>query len=323
MNGVTQPRLKWLAILWPLCLTPVQAVAQSITEFQLPGANLQKSANAVISLMSFAVVPDLASSSLAINNGATGNPDVTLWQLGGGFTWSKTMPLYLEGSIGYNRYDPTYVASNGVDSRQIPTKWNTVAGTIGVGWDFPLTANKELVFRPILNASLARVTTDASVAQFLLGQKTGKDISFIENGHLNAYGLGGSVMLDWERHAPTYDADIEVRYTNIHLQSFGGTSSAVTGTGAAQTASLYARWRAPTGMWALDRPVRYVLELSHSHYLGRDAGTLGFNDLTTLGTGLELDASAHEVFVTRIRAVVRYVFGNNVSGISLGIAASF
>ncbi|MGT2493337.1 hypothetical protein ACU4GD_29760 [Cupriavidus basilensis] len=33
------------------------------------------------------------------------------------FTWSKTMPLYLEGSIGYNRYDPTYVASNGVDSR--------------------------------------------------------------------------------------------------------------------------------------------------------------------------------------------------------------
>ena len=45
--------------------------------------------------------------------------------------------------------------------------------------------------------------------------------------------------------------------------------------------------------------------------------------LTTLGTGLDLDTSAHDLFITRIRAVVRYVFGNNVSGFSLGLAVSF
>lgn len=56
---------------------------------------------------------------------------------------------------------------------------------------------------------------------------------------------------------------------------------------------------------------------------GAQAGVLGFNYLTTLGAGLELDTTAHEVYVTRVRAVVRYVFGNNVSGVSLGLAASF
>ena len=50
---------------------------------------------------------------------------------------------------------------------------------------------------------------------------------------------------------------------------------------------------------------------------------LGFDRLTTLGTGLELDTSGHDVSITRVRAVLRYVFGNNVSGFSLGLAVSF
>jgi hypothetical protein len=57
--------------------------------------------------------------------------------------------------------------------------------------------------------------------------------------------------------------------------------------------------------------------------LGSEAGALGFSRLTSVGVGLELDTSAHEVYVTRVRTVVRYVFGNNVSGASLGLAVSF
>ncbi|SOZ37174.1 hypothetical protein [Cupriavidus neocaledonicus] len=305
-----------------LAAAPVPALAQAEPTFRVVGANVQKHASAVLTLMSFAVVPDLASSSLSISNANTESPDLTLWQLGGGFTLSQSFPLYLEGSIAYNRYDPTFVASNGLESRKLPTKWNTFAGTVGVGWDFPLIPSKELVFRPIFNASLGRVASDLSIAQFAVEHKTDRDIAFLDDGVMNAYGLGGSVMLDWESHRDNRDIDVELRYTNIYLRSFGD-SSGVEASSAAQTASLYARWRAPTGMRALDRPVRYVLELSHSHYFGNQAGALGFNYLTTLGTGLELDTSAHEVFVTRIRAVVRYVFGNNVSGVSFGLAASF
>jgi len=305
-------------------LMPATARAQVLPpDFKLTNYNVQKQANAVLSLMAFAVVPDLTSSSLSIKNAATANPGIVMSQLGGGFTISKTYPLYLEGSIAYSRYDPTFVATNGAESREIPTRWNTFAGTIGVGWDFPLTADHELVFRPIFNASLGNVSSDLSIGKFLVERVTDKQINFLDSGTLNAYGLGGSVMLDWEHYRPSHEIDVELRYTNIYLRSFGGSSSAVTGSASAQTANLYARWRAPTGLIALDRPVRYVLELSYSHYLGSQAGVLGFNYLTSLGLGLELDTSAHEIFVTRVRTVVRYVFGNNVSGVSLGIAASF
>ncbi|WP_240745907.1 hypothetical protein [Cupriavidus oxalaticus] len=290
---------------------------------QLVGANVQRHANAVLSLMAYSVVPDLTSSSLSINNASTDDPGVVMSQLGGGFTISKSFPLYLEGAIAYSRYDPTFVASNGTESRSIPTRWNTFSGTIGIGWDFPITANKELVIRPIFNFSLGNVSSDLSIGKFAVEQATDRQIEFLDGGSLNAYGLGGSLMLDWEHYRENYEVDVELRYTSIHLQSFGGSSSAVTGSATAQTANLWARWRAPTGLRALDRPLRYVLELSHSHYFGSQAGILGFNYLTTVGTGLELDTSAHEVFVTRIRAVVRYVFGNNVSGVSLGLAASF
>ncbi len=317
------PPLAACAVLGTGTLAAIPAYAQNSPGLVITGANVKKYANGVLSLMSYSVVPDLTSSSLSINNASSGDPGIMMTQLGGGFTISKSFPLYLEGSIAYSRYDPTFVASDGTESRLLPTRWNTFAGTIGVGWDFPITANKELVFRPILNASLGNVSSDLRIAEAAVNHITDHQLDFIKGGTLNAYGLGGSVMLDWEHYRENYEIDVELRYTNIHLQTFGGTTAAVSGTASAQTANLWARWRAPTGLHAFDRPVRYVLELSHSRYMGSQTGILGFNSLTTLGTGLELDTSAHEVFVTRVRAVLRYVFGNNVSGFSLGLAASF
>jgi len=329
MDCVTTPKLRLPSFLWRLTLLWLAggalpaAHAQTPPNFQIFGPSVQRQANAVLALMSYSVVPDLASSSLSIKNAQTENPGLVMSQLGGGFTMSKTFPLYMEGSIAYSRYDPTFVESSGSESRILPTRWNTFAGTVGIGWDFPLTSDKELVIRPILNGSLGNVSSDLRLAQGFVARKTDRDTNFLDGGSLNAYGLGGALMLDWEHYRPEHDIDVELRYTAIHLQSFGGSSPAVQGSVTSQTANLYARWRAPTGYIALDRPLRYVLELSHSHYFGAQAGVLGFNYLTTLGLGLELDTSAHEIFVTRVRTVVRYVFGNNVSGVSLGIAASF
>src|ERR1700750_1927868 len=61
--------------------------------------NVQEQANSVLAIMSYTTVPDVTTSSLSINNGATGNPGFGQTQLGGGFTISKSFPLYLEGTI--------------------------------------------------------------------------------------------------------------------------------------------------------------------------------------------------------------------------------
>lgn len=313
-------RLLGLALMFASGLTCTNAVAQVFLD--LGRARLKQRADAVMSLMAYSVVPDLASSNLSIKDASTENPSVQMAQLGGGFTLSKSVPLYLEGAVAYSRYDPTFVASEGGESRQLPARWNTVTGTVGVGWDFPITS--ELVFRPIVDVSLGKVASDLKVAQYLLGRALDRNIEFLDGGSMNAYGLGGAVMLDWEHVRESYSVDVELRYTDIRLQTFGNTFEAVSGTASARTANIWGRYRAPTGAYMLDRPLRYVLEFSHSRYLGSQSGILGFDYLSSVGTGLELDTSkSSPLYVSRLRAVLRYMFGNNVSGVSLGLAASF
>jgi hypothetical protein len=73
----------------------------------------------------------------------------------------------------------------------------------------------------------------------------------------------------------------------------------------------------------LQRPLRYVLETSVTSFFGPQRGALGFNSLASVGAGLELDSSAYKIIIARIRLVGRYIFGDNVSGFSVGLAAGF
>lgn len=310
----------WLLVVLAYTLGTTASAQSGI---RLTKDDLQKRANGVLALMSFSIVPDITTSSLSIGNGGggtDGSSDFFMTQLGGGDTLSKTVPIYLEGVLAASRYDPTFVATQGADTRNIPTKWNSVSATGGIGWDFKLT--DELKLRPIFNFALGNVTSDLRAASWYVGQKTDRDLDFLNRGSLNAYGLGGSIMLDYEHYRPGYEVDVELRYSDIRLKSFDS-SAAVQGQAIAQSANLWARYRAPTGITMLQRPLRYVLELTHSEFLGDQRGILGFDRLTTLGAGLELDSSAYNVFITRTRLVGRYVFGNNVRGFSVGLAVSF
>src|SRR6516225_10799721 len=192
---------------------PLQLHAQSVSD-QLSsrtviGGNIKRHADAVLSIMSYTTVPDVTTSSLSINNGTTGNPGFGQTQLGGGFTLSRTFPLYMEGTIAYSRYDPTFIATDGAEQRALPTRWNTFSGTVGIGWDFHLT--NELVFRPILNGTLGRVSSDLRVGQTLINHVTDSNLQFLNNGYLDAYGYGGSLMLDYTHYRENYEIDAELR----------------------------------------------------------------------------------------------------------------
>ncbi len=305
-----------------LLLSSTPAMSQTNGgKWNLINGNLQKRVNGVLAMMGYTLFPDVASSSLSINSSATGNPGFRMAQAGGGFTVSKSFPLYLEGNAAFSRYDPTFIATNGAEQREIPTQWTTITGTVGVGWDFPIA--HELVLRPIANFTLGHMETDLSAAARYLEFKTGREINFLENGRLNAVGLGGSLMLDYEHYREKYEIDMEVRYTNIYLQSIPGTSEAVKGSAVSQNLNLWSRWRAPIGLTALHRPVRYVLEFTFSHYFGNQDDMLGFNNLCSLGAGLELDSSYYSNLISRIRLMGRFRFGENVSGWTIGLGISF
>jgi hypothetical protein len=307
-------------------LLSLGAHAASAQLVNVIGARLQDRVHGVLSLMAYSVVPDLASSTLSVSDASTSNPNVYMTQLAGGFNVSKESPLYLEGGIAYSRYDPTFIATDGAEARELPTKWNSMTLTGGVGWDFPLDwslpVGGTFKFRPIFNFALGRMQSDASVANWYVGKELGYELEFLKKGHVDAYGLGGSAMLVYNRFRPESETEVELRYTNILLQNYGGPDF-LRSSASAITTSLYARYRAPTGWHALDRPVRYVAEFSHSNYLGDQSEAMGFSALSTIGGGLELDTSAHDIWITRTRLVIRHMFGNNVKGTSIGLAVSF
>jgi hypothetical protein len=284
---------------------------------QVSDADLQKRANAVLTLMGFSLVPDVTTGALSISDQSTGNPYFRQTSIAGGGRPKKDVPLYLEGTLAYGRYDPTFAVAEA--QAEVSVKWNSMLGTGGVGWDFPIA--RDLVLRPVFNFSLGRVESEARVTAPATPSNRAA-LDFLANGRLNASGLGGSLMLDYERYRPENEVDLELRYTNIHLQSFNS-SQAVEGHANAQTFSLWSRYRAPTGFTALERPLRYVLEYAYTSFLADLRGVLGFDDVHSFGTGLELDSSNRDVYVTRTRLLVRYKVGNNVTGWALGLAVSF
>lgn len=310
-------------------LLPSQSVAVETTvrpSYSLDDAVIKHRKDGILTLMGFTVLPDVTTSSLSITDAQSGNPGLQQTTLGGGFTVSQDFPLYLEGTVGYSRYDPKFIASDGDDTLVVPVKWNSLSLTGGVGWDFPLTENGELKLRPIFNFTFGHIESDASILARLLEEGLVSDsdsLDFLKHSRINAYGFGGAIMLDWEHYRESYEVDVELRYTNIQLRSYDSKYSSVEGSSDANIVSLWTRWRAPTGITIMNNPLRYVLEGSNTTFLGAQRDVLGFNYLSTIGVGFELDSSDYPVFITRTRLLYRYTFGENVSGHTIGLAVSF
>lgn len=310
-------RLLLLSLLLTLAAWPGPAPAAGRA---IEGVDVQRVANGVLGLMSYTVAPDVTTSSMSVESAATANPALAMTQFGGGFTWSRSTPLYLEGNAAYTRYDPTFIASDGANQRPVPVKWNAVSATGGVGWDFALA--EHWVLRPIFNFTLGYVTSDLNVAKWWLENNTNLDLQFLDGRRLKARGLGGSLMLDYERFSPEADDDLELRYTAVDLRSYGDTAQGVQGRASANSASVWARRRIPSGWVALERPVRYVFEGAYTRFLGSQQ-EVGVDRMASLGFGLELDSSKYDIWATRWRAVLRYKFGPDISGWAFGLAISF
>ena len=299
------------------CTASAQAQANRV----VTGERIKRFADGVLSLMAYTVAPDVTTSSLSISDSGTANPDLSLTQLGGGFVVSDSTRLYLEGNAAYSRYDPRFVVSDGQQESEVPVKWNSVSLTGGIGWDFPVGSKWSI--RPIFNFTFGDVASDIKLGRVALALANNRELDFLSDGRMRVYGLGGSVMAVYKYNKPDRELDLEARYTNVRLHTYDTTDEIVRGNSTAESASLWARMRTLTGMVVMQRPLRYVYELAYSQYFDSGVKALGFDNLLSLGFGLELDSSAHTNLFTRWRAILRHVTGPNVSGWSVGLAASF
>ena len=294
-------------------------------------AQIGSRSGGVIALMGYNMSPDGSTNALQINRTVVGtndegDPTLTLSQYGFGFTWSDSFPLYTEAFLGTARYDPRALFTN-LPPNNTPLRWNNIGLTGGIGYDFRI--GEYLFLRPIFNLSAGYAASDASLFGQFINYRTDRDIDPLTDRHANIWGIGGSLMLAYYDYQPPRDIDVELRYTQLYLQTFGDTLPAARGTSMAQTASLWVRYRWPTGWEAFGRPVRWVSDNNISVYLGDQEKVIGFAWAVKIGGGIEIDIGRYEVGavgldVSRLRLVARYFFGdNNITGVSVGIGMSF
>jgi hypothetical protein len=317
-----RPRLALLIALALAPAVPGGAAAQQASRHVGANSTAQEAANGIVAVVSLSAVPDSTADALSVASASGSEPTLNLFQVGGGFTTPVYgVPLYLEGYFGAATYDPTFVVADSTASAQVAADWTSYAATGGIGVDFPVA--ERVIFRPIFNFSIGRVISEATVLTQFRSADAGVASEFLEDGHLNAIGLGGAAMLAYQMRSPEVEVDAEIRYTLMWLNSIGGTSAGVDGTADASALGFWGRVRVPTGLMVFDRPLRGVFQLAHSQFLGDQADVLGFDYLTKVGAGLELDVGALDLPLERARLVVSYVFGEKISGVSFGIGFSF
>jgi hypothetical protein len=296
------------------------AAAQDIDG--LFGRLLNQHAEGALATFGISAVPSETASTLVLQSDSDQYTDFVAAQLGGGFTLSESFPLYLEGFIGYSRYDPVMLISGGADTSSLPLRWTTVAATGGVGWEFELTDNLSIV--PMAHVSLGRVQTDSSVIAQAIAERLGLDTSFIDGGGITVGGVGASVTLAYnQRWENDYEVDLTVRHTHIHLRPIGDDRDLIASADAITT-GFWSRLRIPTGYRLFERPVRIVTEASGSYLPGDQGTALQTQWLAQVGLGAEIDLSETWVPVfTTTRLVGRYTIGDRLTGFSIGLAASF
>jgi hypothetical protein len=286
------------------------------------GSVLRKNAEAALAVYGIAAVPSETASTLRLESDSSRYDSFSAAQLGGGFTLSESFPLYLEGFIGYNRYDPELLLSEGAQEAVLPLRWNTVAATGGVGWEIEVTDDWSLL--PMAHFSLGRIQSDSSVVAQVIADRLGLDASFIEGGGITVGGIGGSLSVIYnKRWENDYEVDFTLRHTYLHLRPIGGDDDVIASAEAINT-GMWSRLRIPTGLRLFERPVRIVTELSGSHLPGDQGRALATEWLVQTGAGLEVDFSETWVpLITTTRLVARYTKGERLDGFSIGLAASF
>ncbi len=286
--------------------------------------NLQReNAAGSLAILGLAGIPDNSASTIFLESN-TGDRDYDFRsaQLGGGFRVAERFPLYLEGYIGYARYDPVLFFSGTGTTNSVPLKWTSAAVTGGIGYQFDI--GEAWTVTPMAHISIGRTQSDASIGAQVIADRLGLDRDYLESGGLWAGGAGGSMTLAYERPLSN-DREFEasLRYTHIEYRPIGDDEDLLIRSTAAN-AVLWSRYRFPTGKRMFGRPIRWVGDLSLSYLVGDQSLVLGTDWLARIGGGIEVDLSDTWVpWVSTTRIMVRYYGSDTVNGFSAGIGISF
>ena len=305
--------------LW-LCAPAPAAWARDGGLENLVGDDLSRFANEAVATFGLVAVPNETASAFAIRNTQQDSNNFSSVQIGGGGVPKFfDRPIYVEGYLGFQRYDPRFlIERDEADDLEIRAFWNGLAATVGAGWSFDVGDNWSI--RPIANLTMGHIVSDATVAAGVAEALLDVDLGGFFGDGLTAGGYGASLLATYDYNSPDAEYDIRLRHTHLELHSIGE-SAGLNARATAITTSAWARARFPIrGTNVFGREAKSMWEASISAYPGDQTQLLGINWLARIGSGLEFDLQDTGLPVVRKgRLAVRYIFGDDYQGISVGL----
>jgi hypothetical protein len=279
-------------------------------------------ANRALATFGLVAIPDDTASFLSVNQTGKDNNSFRSSQFGGGVTLASDHPIFLEGYLGYQRYDPRFILSSNATDVPVRAKWVGLAAAGGVGYDFRL--NDYWTFRPVLNAAIGRITSELNISAPFTAADLGADQEFLLNGSIAAGGLGGSLMLEYSDVQRHREVEFRLRQSYMKLKTIGNSSN-LDAEANVITSSAWARMRRPIrSLSAFGTPVRSVLQGSVTSYHGDQDAILGTNWLAKVGVGIEVGNRGKSLPVRgQARVLLSYAIGENYSGYSVGLGFNF
>ena len=305
--------LLWGAVLFSASM--VAAPAQTLE----PDAT-EAAARVALAVLGIAATPNETLSSLSVVSTSGDNSSFRSTQLRGGFNLLDS-PLYLEGLIAYQRYNPTFIFPGVSPDVELDVTWESVAGTVGVGWDFPLGGDWRL--RPIGHLSLGQVATDADVVgrpPMPLGMRAAQAV----DGTLNSYGVGASLALVRDATFGKWEGEYRLRQTYLEFPPLNEPQAGDAKASSNQT-TLFARHRYPLeGFRPLDLPSNLILDAGVVFYRGDGEAVLQTNWVATAGIGLELETEESSLLGGLAgRVMLSGVVSQEFDGLSIGFGLRF
>jgi len=181
-----------------------------------PYGTRSRSAWMAFILMQYNLAPEITASSLSISAGDAGTTGLSMGR-SGALHLEKSFSCSISRAISLHPLRPNVHRQQRHRDRQVPVKWNSIAGT--VGWvDFRLRASS-----PAAHGQLHAWPCDERPRHRRAGHRgrDGPGDRFLQKRSPQARGLWRSLMLDYEHYRESTRSTSETRLDQHPAGSYG------------------------------------------------------------------------------------------------------
>jgi len=241
--------------------------------------------------------------------------------------WLAGTAPYLEFTAGYLHARVNgVVAEPDLGATDARLTSDAFTGLAGVGLDIPVLAalGGRTVLRPILLAGYARIDSNTRFSGPNATSLAQRTQGLITDASLDSLLLGGAIALVHDRAlGGGIDLQVGLRFNQLADIGLQATDPALNTTNGFSVTTAAVELKGPTGLDIGGLPLRWIGFAAGTWMFGQGSDALGFSSFAELGAGLELGTTGHLPWVQAISLRGSGLFGDNVTGWSVGLAMSF